>query len=93
MVDEVDGEHHAALHAPLRLDAAMTSAPVFARQGSERGWENTQPTPSTLGPSGAGCGARTCLWALSWPFVSGWDGLGCLREKGLSLREGALDLF
>lgn len=84
-------KHHAALHAPLRLDAVIHDlVPVFARQDLRKGREGSRdqpPQPWAL---------RVQLW--SWnlpcePFLDPclWVGtvLAVCERKGLSLRGGA----
>ena len=78
--DEVDGEHHATLHAPLRLDAIIHDlVPVFARQDLKGEGETHSQRPLNLGPlRDAAVEPEPAVWAFSRPLSLGEDGLGCL---------------
>lgn len=68
--DEVDGEHHAALHAPLRLDAVIHDlVPVFARQDLKGTEKHTANPSQPRAPRRRGCGAGTCPGGSSQALV------------------------
>lgn len=81
--DEVDGEHHAALHTPLRLDAVVHDLiPVFARQDLKGEGETHSQPPLNLGPLGdAAVEPEPAVWAPPWPLSLGGEGLIGLQEE------------